>query len=135
MGARLAARGVLPSLILTSPAVRAETTARLLAGALGYPLDAMQVEPRLYLASPNELLEIVAAQDDVHSDLMLVAHNPGLTELVNRLLPTLGLANVPTCGIAALDWPIEHWREVLDTQPTLAYFDYPKNPELMLAED
>ena len=135
MGARLAGRGAPPSLIIASSAVRAQATARLIATAFGYSQDAVSVEPALYLASPEQLLEVVAAQHDAHPHLLVVAHNPGLTDLVNQLLPELALPNVPTTGVIALEYPIERWADVFGAKPELAYFDYPKNPELMIAED
>jgi phosphohistidine phosphatase len=51
MGRRIAAAGIRPSLIIASPAVRAWTTARVVAQELGYPLEFMHRESELYMAS------------------------------------------------------------------------------------
>ena len=53
MGQRLLERGARPSLILTSTAKRARKTARLIAKQLGYPIEFIQGESELYLASPD----------------------------------------------------------------------------------
>jgi phosphohistidine phosphatase len=74
-------------------------------------------------------------QDDAFSDVLLVGHNPGLTDLANRLLPDLNLSNLPTAGALAIDFATERWSEIGRSEARLAYYDYPKNPELLLIED
>ena len=76
-------------MILTSDAQRALRTATIVAKRLG--VESMRVESQLYLATPERLLAVVGRQDASLSSLLVVAHNPGLTELANQLLPTLDL--------------------------------------------
>ena len=137
MGARLLARKARPSLIITSPATRALATARLVAEALTYPMEFLQTEPQLYLAAPGEILDLIQRQEDNFSDLFIVGHNPGLTDLVNLLVPDLRLDNLPTAGAVAMEFSTREWLEVGEpgTKVSLLYYDYPKNPELLLIED
>lgn len=135
MGARLLARKARPSLILSSSATRAFSTAKYVAEALAYPLEFLQTESRLYLASPQEILALVQSQEDNFSDLLIVGHNPGLTDLANRLLPDLGLDNLPTAGIVAIGFSTRQWSKLGEADTSLLYYDYPKNPELLLIED
>ena len=137
MGARLLARKARPSLIITSPATRAQATARLIAEPLAYPLEFLQAEPQLYLAAPEEILGLIQHQQDNFADLFIVGHNPGLTDLTNRLLPDLGLDNLPTAGAVAMEFATRKWSEVgqSTTKVSFLYYDYPKNPELLLVED
>lgn len=135
MGARLLARKARPSLILSSPAVRAVSTAKIVASALSYPREFLQTEKCLYMADAEELLDIVACQDDNFSDLLMVGHNPGMTDLANRLLPDLALSNLPTAGAVAMDFPTKHWSKVPQTRGKLVFYDYPKNPDLLVIED
>ncbi len=67
--------------------------------------------------------------------MLFVGHNPGLTELVNRLLPDLALDNLPTSGIVAIDLSTPSWRNAATASAKLAYYDYPKNPELIVTEN
>jgi phosphohistidine phosphatase len=134
MGARLMARKLRPSLILTSPAVRAATTARGVAQSLGYPTEFIQREERLYLASPATILEIVTTQEDTFNDLFLVGHNPGLTDIINELLPELQLDNLPTAGIVCIDSEADSWADLVNRKVELVFFDYPKNPETLVIE-
>ena len=135
MGKRINARKLRPSLIISSTAVRAMSTARAIADALKYPLEFLQSEKELYLATPDKILEIACAQEDNFSDLMVVGHNPGMTDLVNQLLPALCLHNLPTCGVVAIDFDTDAWAKLAEANAKLVFYDYPKNPELLLIED
>ncbi|HVY66672.1 MAG TPA: histidine phosphatase family protein [Gammaproteobacteria bacterium] len=128
MGARLRNRGLRPDLILASPATRAQRTAQLVAHALECPADAIRLEPALYLATPAEILTVIGTQAAAVDQLLVVGHNPGMTELVNLLLPTLGLANLPTAGVVVIDCATPRWSDVNAARRDLAYYDYPKNP-------
>lgn len=129
MGRRLKARDARPELMLTSHAKRALQTAKLLAGELDYSYDDLEIDERLYLASPESILAVVAKQDDGLDSVLLVGHNPGLTELVNRLVPSLELDNLPTSGAVAVDFDVRSWRDVVSAAAKLAYYDFPANPE------
>lgn len=125
MGQRLSSRGARPSLIMTSPALRAKTTALIIAREIGYPREFLQRETELYLADPDTIIAIVAGQDDGFQDIMLVGHNPGLTQLSNRLTGA-GIDNVPTCGIVSVTLDVPGWADLDGQRGQLDYFDYPK---------
>jgi len=135
MGRRLVAHKARPSLIVTSPALRAQATAKALAAALSYPLEFLQVEDDLYLAAPSNLLDVAQKQQDDYSDLLIVGHNPGLTDLVNQLLSDMHLDNLPTGAVVAMDFDTDAWSQIHACPARLAYYDYPKNPEVLLIED
>ncbi len=125
MAQRINQAGIRPSLILTSPAVRAWTTAKSIAHEIGYPPEFLQQEDRLYHASTQRLLKIIADQDTGFNSLMIVGHNPGLTDFANHLVPDL-TDNIPTCGFVSFeidrdDWILDHHAET-----RLVVFDYPK---------
>ena len=135
MGKRLKARHARPDLIVASHARRAQQTAELVGRALGMGPKRLATDEALYLASPDAILGVVAGLDDAHSGVLLVGHNPGLTELVNRLLPRLGLENLPTSGVVAIDFATTSWKKTGTADAKLAYYDYPKNPELFVTEN
>ena len=125
MGRRLVERGARPSLIITSPAKRARSTAKKIAKSLNYPQEFLQSEKDLYLASPEQILAVLARQDDQFHDVMVVGHNPGLTELASRLSGRY-IDNVPTAGVVCLETEAGSWTEVAGSRCNLLYFDYPK---------
>ena len=125
MGRRLLARGSRPSLILCSPATRARHTAQIVARELGYPPEFLQREPELYLATPEQIIAVLARQADSYRDIIVCGHNPGLTELTN-LLTGRGIDNIPTCGMAVIDIDLENWAALATASGSLHLFDYPK---------
>jgi len=125
MGKRIRKHGVRPSLIVSSPARRAWSTAKIIAQEIGYPGEFLQREEGLYLASLDELLDVIVAQDNGFNNLMLVGHNPGLTDLVNFLSPGL-TNNLPTAGVVSVEIDQDDW-SLFERPPTrLLVHDYPK---------
>jgi phosphohistidine phosphatase len=125
MGRRIAAHGIRPSLIITSPAVRARKTAKIVAREIGYPIEFLQRENALYLASLDTLLDTVVAQDNSFNSLMVVGHNPGLTEFANFLLPGI-TNNLPTSGVVSVQLDTEDWSLYRRPKAKLLAYDYPK---------
>jgi phosphohistidine phosphatase len=126
MGRRIAAAGIRPSLIVSSPAVRAWTTARIIADEISYPREFLQRDKRLYLASVNGILDVIVAQDPGFNSLMLVGHNPGFTDLANYLVPGL-TNNVPTAGVVSVELDTDDWSLYDKPGVELALYDFPKN--------
>jgi phosphohistidine phosphatase len=129
IGARLQQYQPPPSRILTSPAARALRTAQLVAIAFDQPLEAIVLEPRLYLAEPPALRTVIAEQDAALESLLVVGHNPGLSELVHELLPAFDVDDLPTGAVVVLEYPVNMaWTQLEATAGRLAYYDFPKNP-------
>jgi len=125
MGRRWRARGLLPDRIVSSSAERAWATACAVARELGYPLGDIVREPALYLADPRTLLAVVRATDDTCTSLMLVGHNPGLTDFANRLTAR-PIDNLPTCGLYCGDFDVAHWRDLEPGTGRFVCFESPK---------
>ena len=126
MGRRIAAAGIRPSLIVSSPAVRAWTTAKIVADEIGYPREFLQRDNGLYLASVNGILDVIVAQDPGFNSLMLVGHNPGFTDFANYLVPGL-TNNIPTAGVVSVELDTDDW-SLYDKPPVeLQLYDFPKN--------
>ena len=125
MGRRIKEHGIRPSLIISSPAVRAWTTAKVVAEQIGYPREFLQKESGLYHASVEEILDVIVAQDNGFNNLMLFGHNPGLTDFANYLVPGL-TNNLPTTGVVSVEIDTEDW-SLYDLPATkLLVHDWPK---------
>jgi len=125
MGRRIAAAGIRPSLIVSSPAVRAWTTAKIIANEIGYPREFLQRDNRLYLASVNGILDVIVAQDPGFNSLMLVGHNPGFTDFANYLVPGL-TNNMPTASVVSVELDSEDWSLYDKPASELLLYDFPK---------
>ena len=126
MGARLKARGVLPDLVLCSDARRALDTGIPIAELLGVSSQAIRREASLYLANDGFILELLKGLKDRCQKVMIVGHNPGLTDLANRFLPQF-LPNLPTAGIVELVFEIDSWTNIGARMLVHSSVDFPKN--------
>lgn len=126
MGRRIADAGIRPSLIVSSPAVRAWTTAKIIADAIGYPREFLQRDNGLYLATVNGILDVIVAQDVGFNSLMLVGHNPGFTDFANYLVPGL-TNNMPTAAVVSVEIDSEDWSLYDKPAAELLLYDFPKN--------
>ena len=126
MGQRITAAGIRPSLIVSSPAVRAWTTAKIIADQIGYPREFLQRDSALYLASVNGILDVIVAQDAGFNNVMLVGHNPGFTDFANYLVPGL-TNNIPTAGVVCVELDTDDWSLYDTPDANLVLYDFPKN--------
>jgi len=77
--------GLKPELVLASPACRTRQTAEIISSELQLSPQSICLVDALYNAGPATLeAELRKAQGD-HGLVMLVAHNPGISELARRL--------------------------------------------------
>jgi phosphohistidine phosphatase len=128
MARRLRSRRLKPDRILSSPAVRALTTASIMTRELRVAPSLLQAEERLYLSAPAELLAVVRELGGGSRHLMVVGHNPGITELANRLSAGETIDNMPTCAVFTARFEIASWDRLTWGQGEDAEFDYPRNP-------
>lgn len=125
MGKIISKHGLVFDRIVASPALRAITTARLIAAKQGFPEQDIQQREELYDASGSELLDCVHSLDSQYQSIALVAHNPGLTDLCNRLGGE-SIANLPTCAVAVIEFDLDDWEAVSDESGRLALYEYPR---------
>ena len=125
MGGRINEKDIRPSLIVSSPAKRAWTTAKIVAESINYPREFLQRDDRLYMANVASIIDVIEDQDSGFNHIMIVAHNPGLTAFANFLLPDL-TPNLPTCGVVSVTMDSDEWELRTGPDATLVLFDYPK---------
>ena len=126
MGRRLAKANFAVDTIITSPAVRAITTAKIIAKEIGFDVKRIVQNEHIYDASVNILLDLVRNLDEHVNKAMLVGHNPSFTVLCNRL-SNARIDNMPTCSIAQIQFNISSWEAITEHSGELTDFDYPKN--------
>lgn len=115
-----------PDLLLSSPALRAITTARVFANVLDIAADGIELQSRIYDATPVTLMEIVRQLDDRHRHVALFGHNPGFSELSHQLA-SCDFDELPTCGIAHISLTIERWQNASRGCGRLLYKTWPKD--------
>jgi phosphohistidine phosphatase len=118
---------LLPDRILCSTAVRTKETAAFFAAIDGGERP-ITYEHRLYHATPEGILDVVAEHGGLSERLMIIGHNPGMEQLVRHL--TGDDRHVATCAIARIELPIDSWGNVATTPAgRLVDFWKPKDDE------
>lgn len=126
MGKLLKSKGMIPALVISSTAERTKTTAQLVTSQLGIKAGKLLFEKELYLASAQEIFLLIKDTSPEYDSVMIVAHNPGITELLNRLTGGNNyVANIPTCGVAQLQFEGE-WNKLASGKCSLEKFLVPK---------
>lgn len=126
VGRRLAAEGHRPDLIISSPAKRALSTAKLIARELKYSDAKIVTDESLYFSGTGSMLKLLEKLDDRYQKVMIVGHNPALTSLLNILCETT-IDNMPTCATAVLGFDMQSWSELHIAESNLLAYDFPKS--------
>jgi phosphohistidine phosphatase len=128
-------------LVLASPAMRVRETLEEVEAGYGRALDPA-FDPRVYLAAPETLLDIVRATGDAAARLLLVGHNPGLESLAMALDGGTGLRDevavkYPTGTLAEIELDAQRWSQIASGTGRLVRFIRPRDldPELGPDED
>ena len=125
MGNFLKNQKIKPDLILSSNATRCLATAELIAEPLNYKKENIKVDPRLYDASVEDLLQVLEGIDNKFKTVILVGHNPGLTLLANYLAEG-HVVNLPTCGVFCLDIDMDDWKNITSAKSEVKFIDEPR---------
>ncbi len=125
MAYRLKSKKTIPELIMTSPANRAFHTALIFARECEINLMKFIIEPDIYGAGVEGMLNIIQKVPEEYSCIMLVGHNPDMSELVNRL-QNHRIFEMPTCAVATLEFNAEEWGEINRKTFISDDFDFPK---------
>jgi phosphohistidine phosphatase len=127
MAARIVKRGLVPDLILVSPADRAWATAEILAAAC--ELDAKQIRAarELYLASPETIWALLAGRPSSLNHILICGHNPGLSQVASRFGPKPENRELATAGIATAVWHHGDWAHLLPETSDECQQDDPEN--------
>jgi len=125
-----------PSLVLVSHAVRALQTWEIAWEAMQELVPEPEVElmAELYGADISQLLQTIRSASVADPErLMIVGHNPGMHELAIALAGSGDAAgrgaladNLPTAGLAILDFDIDDWADMGLRRGRLELFVSPK---------
>jgi len=123
VGNFLKAQHLHPDLMISSPAVRAQTTAKGIGKLIGYDLKLLRTEAVIYFGTSQAILELLQTLDDAKNDVFLFGHEPILSSLIFRLC-NKRVEKFSTCGVCRIAFAISHWKDL--QEGTCELFIFPK---------
>jgi phosphohistidine phosphatase len=115
--ARIERAGLRLDALLVSPALRTRETATIVAAELDLPL-ALTIEPELYPGDPAALVRVLSRCPAGCATVMIVAHNPGISELAQQFNQAPPAVELHTAGLCVVTFPASvHWNAL---RPNLA---------------
>ena len=110
-------------LIITSPAIRAMSTALIFARNLNYNANNISIKQELYESTVKDYLTVINTIDNSYNSVLLFAHNPTISDVAQHLTQALPM-ELPTCAIAGISFDVTDWKKAKEGE--LFLFDYPK---------
>jgi len=119
-------RKSLPNKVISSPAKRAIETADIIIDKLNLPLQAPEINVHFYPGYPKHIINELNKLNGDISHLMIVGHNPGLTELVYSFVKEDYIDWIPTSGLVQIQFNCERWSEIDYSNASLLRYLTPK---------
>jgi phosphohistidine phosphatase len=107
---------IIPDIILTSSAKRAIETSLIFAKTLNISDKNIISTRNLYYSSANTILDQIYGLSDTINCLMIIAHNPGISEL-SRGLSAGGSFYMENTQVSILEYEIDNWPRINDEKP------------------
>ena len=85
----------------------------------------VKYDDNLYHSSSESILNLIKNYSNEYSSVMLIAHNPGLTHLINQIT-NISLDNLPTTGLAEIHFSCNKWNEISSKNSNLIDLKFPK---------
>ena len=114
-----------PDYVLSSPALRAISTARIIAPVLGISEGEIVQNQAIYNSDLQILVFAIREIPNAYAKAMLFGHMPGVAELVHFLAGSVP-DHYPTCGVAMLELNLNRWADANLSCGKLTTFLFPK---------
>ena len=119
-------RGIVPDIMISSPALRAIKTARIFAENLDFPEKQIRENEHIYEGmTTEEFIEIVRALPEEAGTAFFFGHNPAFYYYVIHLLKEYDL-DMPTCAAVGIAFHVRTWKEVQSRSGTMSFRVTPK---------
>jgi phosphohistidine phosphatase len=109
VGAYLKENGLVPDLILSSTAKRAQDTAEVVAETCGFE-GQVELYQDLYMSDTVSYLDILRCMPDRANRVLVVGHNPDVEDFLNMLTDVK--EHMTTSALAIINLPISNWEEL-----------------------
>ena len=122
----LIGKNLVPQAIISSPAIRAMQTARIMAGSFSIPENDIHQVPGIYDGVAFEELIRHVNQNALDDEtVMVVGHNPDIASMAMRFGGD-NFFHFPTAAVAAIIFPVNRWEDITPGSGRTELFVYPK---------
>lgn len=113
-------------LIISSTAVRAFETAKIISFNLGFSEDNIIKSKKLYHASEDDIFDELFSLDDKIDSVVLFGHNPTFTDFSNNFLRP-PIYNLPTSGVVSIKFKTDSWDKIANAGYSVNFTIFPKD--------
>ncbi len=125
MGKSLLKKNTKIDLFVSSPALRAKTTAELFAAEYDRKMKEIRYIPSLYHAGPEIFSAVIGELEDSYRHVALFSHNPGITDFACSLSNSQ-ITHMPTSSVFAVKAPVDSWKEFEQAEKEFLFFYRPE---------
>lgn len=128
MAQRIKSLGERPDLIISSPAMRAKTTAKYFAEVFDYAIECIEYHHEIYDIGQKFTLDLLTKIQSKINSVMVFGHNPDHSYLATYL-SNENIGNMPTCSVVGVEMQTEYWIDIKNAESKLICYEYPKKGE------
>jgi phosphohistidine phosphatase len=105
-------RNVSVDMMICSHAKRAGETAKIIATGINYPVEKIEVSKQIYQVDRDDIFNLIFGLNDNLDSLMIIGHNPTLTQFANLFLDEK-IDLLPTSGVISLSFETGNWLGII----------------------
>ncbi len=125
LGKLLKFHDFMPDLIISSPAVRAHSTAKLVAKQIGYSKE-IQIESEVYFGGLADLVQLIGNLPNGSDTIMIFGHNPTMEQAVRYLQKSQQMFEMPTSGMACFENFADKWADFIGSSCRMRWLQVPR---------
>lgn len=116
-----------PDFIIASSSKRTTQTAKIIAQGISLKEENIILKKHLYNSTAAEIENVINTSQVPQNiqTLLLIAHNPGISELASELLSQQNFIHLPPCGMMAFSVEIDNWKDSLFSKAELLFKKFP----------
>jgi phosphohistidine phosphatase len=119
---------IIPDIIISSPAIRAISTALIFCRNLNQDPNIIKINQKLYDSSVKDYINCILKTNNKFQTAFIFGHNPIISNTANELKSDV-TDEIATCGIIGITSEKKDWKDFVTKKNTTTYFDFPKKQE------
>lgn len=97
-------------ILISSPAIRAISTALIIAKEINYNPGKIKIIRDIYEAEEKMYDKVISSIEDVYDTAIIFGHNPTISNVAAGLTNAI-ISELPTCSVSGISIETMHWNE------------------------